>query len=275
MQFCIGAGGTVVQLLSRLGGNHTVPVECRATSRALILGGFGMQPDHCRELEKLYRENQIATVTPICHSLPGMTVFRIGDRRARELAQWFNTHCAEDHSVIHLFSGAVFVFGLFLSYLTEQARNAIHGVVFECSPMDCQAEQFGRFLSWRLGRQYSRRYALPFSVLRPLMGINRRFEVAHQRALLLLPTHTKFHFIQSDNDPIIDAAYVEAYGRSLEGRGHTVSMTSHADARHCRALSDRADDYRADLQAFLHQARRLAGHDDAGIANNLAGLATT
>ena len=241
-----------------------------APARAVILGGFGMQPKHCQELESLYRENQICAVTPICHSLHEMTIFRIGNRRARELAGWFNAECVEDKSVIHLFSGSVFIFGLFLTYLTDQARNSIQGVVFESSPMDCQAEQFGRFLCWRLGRPYARRYVLPFSVLRPLMGITPRFEKRHQRELLLLPKHTKFHFIHCDNDPVINMPYVESYSQTLRMRGHDVSMATYADARHCRALTDCPADYRVDLRAFLDRTGAVARHHEPDVEDSPA-----
>lgn len=219
--------------------------------QALIFGGFDMQPKHCRGIADLYRQHGAQSVTPLCHSLRQMTVVRLGDRQARQLAHRFASLTAHDEVVVHLYSGAVFIFFRLLGYLPVQARQAIRAVVFECSPMDCQAEQFGRFASWRLGRDYRRRHAAPFVLLRPLAGITRRFERDHHAAMRLLDAETAVHFILCDNDPIIDPGYVTAYHRELSDRGHITSLTLHRGARHCRALSDCPQPYQTDLSHFL------------------------
>lgn len=218
--------------------------------RTLIFGGFGMQPSHCERLAEIYRENYGNDVVALCHSLHEMTVPRIGRRRARQLAETLNQG-TDTELTIHLFSGAAFIFGCLLSHLTDEVRNSIRAVIFESSPMGCRAEQFGRFLSWRIGRDYTPKYAAPFVALRPMVGINRRFETRHRRERLLLPAHVRVHFIQCDGDPIIDSGYVETYRRELDAQGHMTSITTHRGARHCRALSDCPVAYRADLTTLL------------------------
>lgn len=218
---------------------------------ALIFGGFDMQPKHCRDISTLYRQHGAQRVTPLCHSLQQMTVVHLGDRQARRLAQRFAGLTAHDEVVVHLYSGSVFIFFRLLSYLPTAARRAIRAVVFECSPMDCQAEQFGRFTSWRLGRDYRRRHAAPFVLLRPLAGITRRFEREHHAAMRLLDVDTAVHFILCEDDPIIDPDYVTAYHRDLSEKGHATSLTRHRGARHCRALSDCPEPYKTDLSRFL------------------------
>lgn len=219
--------------------------------QALIFGGFDMQPKHCRGISDLYRQHGVQSVTPLCHSLQQMTVVRLGDQQARRLAQRFANLTAEDAVAVHLYSGSVFIFFRLLSHLPIAARRAIRTVVFECSPMDCQAEQFGRFASWRLGRDYRRRHAAPFVLLRPLAGITRRFEREHHAAMRLLDVDTAVHFILCEDDPIIDPGYVTAYHRDLLHKGHASSLTLHRNARHCRALSDCPEPYQADLAQFL------------------------
>ena len=229
------------------------PSSVGERTRVVIFGGFGMQPHHCGQLAALYRQKQSDEVEVFCHSLHEMTVPRIGDRRAQQLAARFNQDESEGGLIVHLFSGAVFIFGCLLPYLKDSVREAIRGVVFECSPMDCKAEQFGRFLSWRLGREYAPKYALPFVALRPLVGITKRFELRHKHERLLLPTSARVHFIQCENDPIVDSGYVELFQRELIARGHEVSHTTHQRARHCRAITDCPKKYQADLREFLNR----------------------
>lgn len=219
--------------------------------QALIFGGFGMRPEQCRGIGDFYRQQGAQSVTLLCHSLQQMTVVGLGDRQARRLAQRFASLTPHDEVVVHLYSGSVFIFFRLLSQLPTAARLAIRAVVFECSPMDCQAEQFGRFTSWRLGRDYRRRHAAPFVLLRPLAGITRRFEAEHHAAMRLLDVGTAVHFILCEDDPIIDPDYVQAYQRDLSDRGHATSLTLHRNARHCRALADCPEMYRADLSRFL------------------------
>lgn len=229
------------------------PLTQGERQRVVIFGGFEMQPRHCQQLAALYREQQSNRVEVFCHSLHEMTIPRIGDRRARRLADWFNRNESDEGLVIHLFSGAVFIFGGVLPYLKDSVLDKIRGVVFECSPMDCKAEQFGRFLSWRLGREYTFNYAAPFVALRPLVGITKRYERRHKHERLLLPTNAKVHFIQCENDPIVDNDYVEKYLQELTARGHETSKTTHQHARHCRAIKDCPKNYQADLRAFLNE----------------------
>lgn len=210
-----------------------------------------MQPRHCRGISDFYRQQGAQSVTLLCHSLQEMTVVRLGDRQARRLAQRFATLTPHDEVVVHLYSGAVFIFFRLLGHLPKAACRAIRAVVFECAPMDCQAEQFGRFASWRLGRDYRRRHAAPFVLLRPLVGITRRFEREHHAAMRLLGVETAVHFILCEDDPIIDPDYVETYQRDLSDRGHATSLTLHRNARHCRALADCPDRYRTDLSHVL------------------------
>jgi hypothetical protein len=78
--------------------------------QALIFGGFDMQPKHCRGIADIYRQHGAQSVTPLCHSLRQMTVVRLGDRQARQLAHRFASLTAHDEVVVHLYSGAVFIF---------------------------------------------------------------------------------------------------------------------------------------------------------------------
>lgn len=219
--------------------------------RALIFGGFGMEPKHCSQLATLYQKFGAHRVTPLCHSLQQMTVPRLGDRQARKLAREFALLGHHDDVVVHLFSGAVFIFFRMLGYLPEQARQAIRAVIFECSPMDCRAEQFGRFVSWRLDRNYGAHFAAPFLLLRPMAGITRRFEARHRQDMRRIPARALVHFVLCEDDPIIDPDYVEAYRQELTALGHVTSMTIHSGARHCRALTDCRADYQADIAQLL------------------------
>lgn len=236
--------------------------------RTIIFGGFGMQPGHCAKLANIYRKDHGNDVVALCHSLHEMTIPRIGRRRARQLAEKINRYDDGDLTV-HLYSGAVFIFGCLLPLLNDKVRESIRAVIFESSPMDCRAEQFGRFLSWRLGREYTPKYAAPFVALRPMVGITRRFQVRHRHERLLLPSHARVHFIQCANDPIIDSDYVETYRQELEARGHITSLTTHRDARHCRALSDCPADYRADLEGLFDT---LWPAEISGVADTSRGM---
>ncbi len=219
---------------------------------ALIFGGFGMQSKHCSELAGIYSEHGASEVVALCHPLRQMVVPRLGLRRARKLAGNFARFGQGDDVVVHLFSGAVFIFFIMLKYMPEQARQSIRAVVFESSPMDCGAEQFGRYVSWRLGRTYRPLYAAPFVPLRPMTGITRRFEAQLREGRFILAPEAKIHFIQCKDDQIVDASYIDDYRRQLEARGHDTSERTYSGARHCRALSDCPADYRTDMAGLLH-----------------------
>jgi len=188
----------------------------------------------------------------LTHPLHKMVVPALGDRQARKLADFFASTGYKDDVTVHLFSGAVFLAGRVLRILPEETKQAIKSIVFECSPMDCKAENFGRFVAWQLKHRHRFYHTAPFLPLRPLIGLNRRFEREIDEGRFLIPPSAALHFIQSHNDPIIDPAYVDAYRHDLDSRGYRTSGIVHHGARHCRALTDCAPEYRADLRAFLH-----------------------
>lgn len=218
----------------------------------VIFGGFGMKRNHCTRLARLYRRLGAGEILVLTHPLHEMIIPRFGDRQARKLAAFFDSTDFNEDVTVHLFSGSVFLGGRILRYLSEEKKKAITSVVFECSPMDCKAENFGRFVAWRANRKYGRHFSAPFVPLRPLVGITRGFEAQIREGRFLIPPHAALHFIQSSDDPIIDPAYVDAYQQDLASAGYRTSMTVHPGARHCRALTDCPADYRADLAAFLH-----------------------
>lgn len=228
----------------------------------VIFGGFGMKRAHCTRLARLYRRLGAGDILVLDHPLHKMIVLRFGDRQARKLAAFFASAGYEDDVTVHVFSGSVFLAGRILRYLPEQTKNAIKSVVFECSPMDCRAENFSRFVAWRFNRTHKSYFSAPFVLLRPLVGITRRFEAQIREGRFLIPPMAALHFIQSSDDPIIDPAYVDAYRKDLDARGYRTSGTVHHGARHCRAITDCALEYRADLRAFLHA--------QWGVAQNMA-----
>lgn len=218
----------------------------------VIFGGFGMRRSHCTRLARLYRRLGAGDILALTHPLHQMVVPALGDRQARKLAEFFAAAGYEEGVTVHLFSGSVFLAGRILRLLPEKTKCAIKSIVFECSPMDCKAENFGSFMAWRLNQRHRFYHTAPFIPLRPMMGLNRRFEREIHEGRFLIPPGAALHFIQSQDDPIVDPAYVEAYRQDLDSRGYRTSGIVHQGARHCRALTDCADEYRADLSAFLH-----------------------
>ena len=220
-------------------------------TRAILFGGFDMKPCHLSRLSKLYQKNNLSEVEILCQPLHMLSIPFFGARRALEIAEWMNGLDHNDGNVIHVFSGATYLFARVLSHLTERARASIKGVVFECSPMDCGPEQFGRFVSWRLGRQYSSKYALPFIPFCSFAGLNERFKARYRMERMLLSVDTKVCFVLSSEDQIIDPSFVNEYKLELEKNGNITSMTEFKGAGHCRALLDCADDYRFNLSRFV------------------------
>ena len=229
-----------------------IRMESRRRRPVVIFGGFGMTRSHCTRLARLYRRLGAGDILVLTHPLHQMVVPALGERQARKLAAFFASAGYEEEVTVHLFSGSVFLAGRVLRLLPEKTKNAIKSIIFECSPMDCRAENFGRFVSWRLNQRHRFYHTAPFIPLRPLIGLNRRFERELHEERFLIPTGAALHFIQSHDDPIIDPAYVDAYRRDLASRGHRTSGIVHHGARHCRALTDCAAAYHADLRAFLH-----------------------
>lgn len=224
-----------------------------------VFGGFGMTTRHLRPLSKLYKKIGVENVSMLCHPLQELCIPAIGTWRARKVAKWLESITSEAPLVIHLFSRSVFLFFRALSYVSDASRQTIVGIIFECSPIDCKAEQFGRYLSWSLGKDYSVKYAIPFTLLRPIFGINRLFESRHQREQLLLPTHAAAHFINCTNDKIVNLDYIRVYQEKLARRGHKTSLTVHNQARHCQAIADNSRLYNEDIRKFyqtLHISER-------------------
>jgi hypothetical protein len=223
--------------------------------RLAVFGGFGMRFKHCERIARLYSEMDgridVERTSLWCHSVSEMTIPRKGDRAIRRMVKSFNSPLKDEELIIHLHSGSVFIFFRMLPSFSDAARKSIRSVIFECSPMDCQAEQFGRFLSWTLKRNYGPRHALPFKILRPVFGINRAFESRHRQERLMLPVPARIHFIQCEDDPIVDPGYVARYREELDEQGHYTSLTSHRGARHCRARVDKPEEYRADISVLL------------------------
>ena len=219
--------------------------------RVIIFGGFDMQPCHVNRLSKLYRSKNVSEVDIFCHPLHTLSIPLFGGRRALEVAEWMNGLNNDEDKIIHVFSGAAYLFARVAFHLTKQTHKSVKGIVFECSPMDCGAEQFGRFAAWRLEQEYTSTFAIPFKPFCFFTGNNENFKARYRRERMLMPLETKVHFIRCDDDVLIDPNVVDEYRRQLEKKGNITSETIFKNAGHCRAVLDCFDEYRSDVSRFV------------------------
>ncbi|MCH9673061.1 MAG: TMEM53 family protein [Gammaproteobacteria bacterium] len=217
--------------------------------RVLLLGGFGMRRRHLNAYCGVYRALGVSPMDAIALDVLTMTIPRQCDRFARRLLDRLER--SNERLVIHLFSGAVWIYFALNAYASPALRARIVGVVFESTPLDSKPEQFGRFLSWKLGRNYRRYWSYPFYVYRTLVGISRKWESRNANRMLSVPSSTQVLFIYSHSDSIADAKYIERYIEQLRGKQVRVSALRLHEARHCLAIKDRKADYVAYLAGAL------------------------
>ena len=179
----------------------------------LIIGGFAMKPRHLMKYRKLYREQGIERVETLAPSILTMTVPRFADRAARQLLTQLQDHDGE--IVLHLFSGAVWIYYALNEFAPDAVRSKIRAVVFESTPLDVKPEQFGRFMAWKLGRAYQPIWSRPFVLYRWLVGISPTWEARNRRNMLALPAAQKVLFVYSQSDVIAEPSYIDQYVTAL------------------------------------------------------------
>lgn len=214
----------------------------RADLNTLLIGGFGMRMAHLEKYRQLYVGLGVDMTTAITPSVLTMTIPARCEAYATRLAEGLER--VPGAIRLHLFSGAVWIYYALNALASPQLRDRIVSVVFESTPLDSRAEQFGRFLAWRCGRSYQPWWALPFHPYRSAVGISQRWEAQNRRRMTNLPEHLRVLCIYSSADQVADARYIEAYIAALRLRKLRVTWLRLTNGRHCLAMRD-------DRQAYL------------------------
>lgn len=215
----------------------------------VLLGGFGMADRHLRKYEQLYRRLGVHDVHLRSPGVLHGTIPRRCDAYARRLVAQLTA--LERPLVLHVFSGAVWIYYALNHFADEALRRRILGVVFESTPLDVTPEQFGRFTAWRLGRRFHRGWSRPFVLYRWLVGISPDWEADNVRRMLSLPAHLQILGIYADDDPVADSGFITHYFNALLRQGHRVRTLRLESARHCLAIRDHCERYCESLAWLL------------------------
>ena len=215
----------------------------------LIIGGFLMNIHHLKKYEQLYRQYCIDDVTLITPSLQNMTIPTLCEQFARKLLAFLE--CRRDSVVIHVFSGAVWIYYALNDLAHSKQRNKVKAVIFESTPLDVKPEQFGRFLAWKLQREYRPFWSYPFIAFRLLAGITSNWESRNLVRMESIPEHIKVLFIYSKNDKVISRKYIDQYNRLLKNKGIATYSLALNSARHCLAIRDDNSAYKNAIKQLL------------------------
>jgi hypothetical protein len=208
---------------------------------AFIIGGFGMSKQQLLRYMRLYLNMGFAEVKMFTPPMSVMTIPALCEKYAKRMIEIIRTQDEGIH--FHLFSGSVWIFYALNDLCGEDMRRRIHSVVMESTPLDVKAEQFGRFLAWRLKRRYQAVYAIPFMFYRWFVRITPAWENRNRRRMLDVPQHCSLLCVYSKSDQIVDPLYIENYLHVLSIKGVNVKKLVLDQADHCHAIRDCPDKY--------------------------------
>ena len=231
----LNVSNPALQKLHTLRPNIAMPAHHTKLS-VIILGGFFMTVHHLKKYEQMYRQYGIENIELISPSIHNMTIPRLCERFARQLLRSLETK--NNPAVIHMFSGAVWIYYALNDIAHSRERNKIKAVIFESTPLDVKPEQFGRFLAWKFKRNYQRSWSYPFVVFRLLAGISGKWEKRNLIRMTSIPSHLKVLCIYSKTDTITCKQFIEHYLDTLEQKGICVHRLLLNNARHCLAIRD-------------------------------------
>ena len=220
-----------------------------AQIQVVLLAGFAMSQHHLEKYRGLYGQFGVAGSEGVVPGLACMTVPRLCDRYAKRLAERLDR--GQGPLVLHVFSGAVWIYFALNQFASAGLRRLIVGIVFESTPLDVQAEQFGRFAAWFAGRRYRPAWSRPFVPYRRVVGISARWEARNRAWMRAIPVWVQVLAIHSRQDPVADANYIQRYLDTLASLGCGVSALTLDSARHCLAIRDEPASYRAALGGWL------------------------